>query len=64
MSLQNHINRLIDDHRTLDQEIHKLESTLQFSDIAIAEMKKHRLYLKDEIQRLKQLEPNHLPHKH
>lgn len=63
MALQNHIKRLIEEHRKLDEEIDHLENTGSFNDIVLSSMKKTRLHLKDEIVRLQQLDPAHLPHK-
>jgi uncharacterized protein YdcH (DUF465 family) len=63
MSLENHIKRLVAEHRKLDEQISTMENTGKFDDEELLTMKKHRLHLKDDIQRLRQLDPDHLPHK-
>jgi len=63
MSLENHINRLIKEHRELDIEIEHMENTGQFDDDVLMSKKRLRLHLKDEISRLQKLDPHHLPHK-
>lgn len=63
MSLENHIKKLVHDHRLLDEEIVSMESSRSFDDADIVSKKKQRLHLKDEITRLQKLDPHHLPHK-
>ncbi len=63
MSLENHIKRLVKDHRDLDEQIDLMESTGGFDDSDLQYLKKKRLHLKDEIERLRHLDPAHLPHK-
>jgi hypothetical protein len=63
MSLENHIKRLTKEHRELDQQIQTMENTGKFDDEELHTMKKQRLHLKDEIERLRHLDPAHLPHK-
>lgn len=63
MSLENHIKRLTKDHRMLDQQIETMEHTGKFDDAELMTLKKQRLQLKDELERLRQLDPDHLPHR-
>lgn len=53
MSLQKHIDKLVDEHKALDKEIEKMESRGNFDDLALHELKKRKLQLKDEITKLK-----------
>jgi hypothetical protein len=52
MSIENHIKKLITEHRTLDDEITSMESSGSFDDHELVEKKKQRLLLKDEIIKL------------
>jgi uncharacterized protein YdcH (DUF465 family) len=63
MSLENHIKRLVREHRELDGQIVTMENTGKFDDEELMAMKKQRLHLKDEIERLRHLDPDHLPHR-
>jgi uncharacterized protein YdcH (DUF465 family) len=63
MSLDNHIKRLAKEHRELDSRIVLMENTGRFNDEELVQLKKQRLRLKDEIERLLHLDPDHLPHK-
>lgn len=56
MSMENHIKRLVNDHRLLDEKISAMESSGHFDDEDLVLKKKQRLHLKDEITRLKKLE--------
>lgn len=58
MSMQNHINRLIKEHRELDQTIEHMESTGHFDDDDLQSKKRQRLHLRDEIERLRHLDPS------
>ena len=53
MSLQKHIDKLANQHKALDKEIEKMESSGNFDDLALHELKKRKLQLKDAIARLK-----------
>ena len=53
MSLQKHIDKLANEHKALDKEIEKMESRGNFDDLALHELKKRKLQLKDEITKLK-----------
>lgn len=60
MSMENHIKRLINDHRVLDEQINEMESSGHFDDEDLVLKKKQRLHLKDEITRLQKAN-NHGP---
>lgn len=53
MSLEAHIEELAEKHRQLDRKIESEEARLGSDDIAIHELKKEKLRLKDEIERLR-----------
>lgn len=52
MSLQAHLDELASKHRALDEAIEKEMAHPSVSDEEIAEMKREKLRLKDEIVRL------------
>lgn len=64
MSLENHIKRLVDEHKALDEQITHMETSGQFDDDDLVEKKRHRLHLKDEIYRLQHPELQHKDKKH
>jgi hypothetical protein len=53
MSLDAHIDELADKHRELDRRIEKEEAHPGSDDVSIHELKKEKLRLKDEMERLK-----------
>lgn len=53
MSLQSHLAELERRHRMLEKEIATEQVTPGGSDIRIAELKRKKLHLKDEIERLR-----------
>ncbi len=53
MSLDAHIDELAEKHRELDRRIEKEESSPGSDDATINELKKEKLRLKDEMERLR-----------
>lgn len=53
MSLEAHIEELAEKHRLLDRKIESEEARLGSDDIAVHELKKEKLRLRDEIERLR-----------
>lgn len=53
MSLDAHLEELAEKHRDLDRRIEKEEAHPGSDDVTIHELKKQKLRLKDEIERLK-----------
>ena len=58
MALDAHLEELSDRHRALDRKIEEELARPTADDLKIAELKRQKLRLKDEIERLK-LEPSH-----
>ena len=58
MSLQAHIDRLVEQHKSLDKEIEKLEASGHYDDSHLRDLKKQKLHLKDEIDKLRQNKAN------
>lgn len=52
MAVEAHLSELIQKHRALEQEIETEFARPTTDDLKIAELKKRKLYLKDEIFRL------------
>lgn len=52
MAVESHLKHLMERHSKLDREIHKIELTNTDAD-SIHKMKKQKLKLKEEIERLK-----------
>lgn len=52
MAVEAHLSELIQRHRDLEQEIETEFARPTADDLKIAELKKRKLYLKDEIFRL------------
>ena len=52
MSLQTHLNQLARKHEALEREIHEAIHRPSANDLHIAELKRRKLLLKDEIKRL------------
>ena len=52
MALESHLIHLLERHSKLDQEIHQNE-LMNTDDISVHDMKKQKLKLKEEIERLK-----------
>ena len=51
--LAHRLKHLTDEHQTIDKRIDGLESTGVFEDATLEVLKKQRLYLKDEIVKIK-----------
>lgn len=52
MSAENHIEALRNKHRDLDKQVAMLESSPSVDDLKITELKKKKLHIKEEIERL------------
>lgn len=57
MSIQANLADLQQQHRALEREIEDTLSHLGADDLKLAELKRRKLHLKDEITRLAQREP-------
>ena len=53
MPLQNHLTELERKHQALERELHSAECHPSVDDAKIAELKRKKLQLKDEMSRLK-----------
>ena len=53
MSLQTHLSQLALKHEALEREIHSAIQSPSENDLRIAELKRRKLHLKDEINRLR-----------
>lgn len=53
MALQNHLSELERKHEVLEREIHEATACPAADDVKIAEMKRRKLHLKDELVRLR-----------
>ncbi|WP_264046689.1 YdcH family protein [Methylobacterium flocculans] len=53
MSLQTHLTQLARKHEALEREIHDAAHRPSANDLRIAELKRRKLHLKDEINRLR-----------
>lgn len=54
MALEAHLSELSEKHRALDRKIEEELARPTTDDLVIAELKRQKLRLKDEIERLKQ----------
>ena len=52
MSVENHIETLRSRHRDLDERVAMLESSPSADDIEITSLKKQKLHLKEQIEKL------------
>lgn len=59
MSVESHINQLETRHRTLETELSKVSTSPGIDPIKVAELKRQKLWLKDEIVRLQHKEIVH-----
>jgi hypothetical protein len=57
MPLQNHVSELERRHQALERELHDASCHLSSPDLKLAELKRRKLQLKDEITRLRR--PGH-----
>ncbi len=53
MAVEAHISELSQRHRVLDEKIEKEQSRPLIDDVKLSELKRKKLHLKDEINRLK-----------
>ena len=53
MSLQTHLTQLARKHEALEREIHNATVRPSANDLRIAELKRRKLHLKDEMNRLR-----------
>ncbi|KQP60248.1 YdcH family protein [Methylobacterium sp. Leaf112] len=53
MSLQTHLTQLARKHEALEREIHDAKHRPSANDLRIAELKRKKLLLKDEMNRLR-----------
>ena len=56
MSMQSHLAELEQRHRALEAELIEMQTHPAADDLKIAELKRRKLQLKDEIARLRQTE--------
>jgi hypothetical protein len=56
MSMQSHLAELEKKHRALEDELHDLQAHPAADDLQIAELKRRKLQVKDEITKLRQSE--------
>ncbi|KQW21920.1 hypothetical protein ASC80_00450 [Afipia sp. Root123D2] len=54
MAIEAHLVELERKHRTLENELHEALLHLSIDDLQIIELKRRKLFLKDEIERIKQ----------
>jgi hypothetical protein len=59
MALDAHLDELSHKHRALDRRIEEEQGRPTANDFKIAELKRQKLRLKDEIERLSHDEPRH-----
>lgn len=52
MSLETHLDHLRERHHTLDAKIQKFERAPSFDPVAIHDLKKQKLKIKEEIERV------------
>ena len=57
MPVQNHLSELARKHEALEREIHAATTHLSTDDAKLAELKRRKLQLKDEMARLTQGAP-------
>ena len=54
MAIESHLGELEKRHQALEQEIHEALTHPSADDLKVAELKRRKLYVKDEIARLRQ----------
>ena len=54
MAIESHLAELEKRHQALEQEIHEALIHPSADDLKVAELKRRKLYIKDEIARLRQ----------
>lgn len=60
MNIQSHIDALINKHGKLDKEIQRIETHAFVSETHLHEMKKKKLKVKEEIERVKSQQKTHM----
>jgi hypothetical protein len=53
MALQGHIQELSEKHKKLDERIHDEMARPDWDEVAVAALKKEKLRIKDELERLR-----------
>ena len=53
MALQGHIQELSDKHKKLEERIHEEMAHPDWDEVAVSALKKEKLRIKDELERLK-----------
>ncbi len=59
MSVESHINQLELRHQSLEAELHEIAASPGVDQIKIAELKRQKLWVKDEIHRLRHKDSVH-----
>jgi hypothetical protein len=62
MSLQTHLVELERKHRQLEEAIAQAVSSPSFDDLGVVELKRKKLMLKEEIERVRQTMPDRTLH--
>jgi hypothetical protein len=62
MSMQNHLAELERRHQSLEKQIEAANTSPSASDLELAELKRRKLVLKDEIQKLREGNQSRLVH--
>lgn len=57
MSMQSHLAELEKKHRALEDQIHDCQSHRAVDDLTVVELKRKKLMVKDEIERLRHNPP-------
>lgn len=57
MSLQSHLAELEKKHKALDDQIHDCQAHPAVDDLQVVELKRRKLLVKEEIERLRQGDP-------
>ena len=52
-ALNERLRQLRAEHRTLDEQIHALESTAYLDQLGLRRLKKRKLFLRDEIEKIR-----------
>jgi hypothetical protein len=51
--IENHYKKLIKEHKILDRQIDKMETSGHFDDVELTSLKKRKLYVRDELHALR-----------
>lgn len=60
MSMQSHLAELEKKHKALEQQIHDCQTHPAVDDLQVVELKRKKLLVKDEIERLRHNAPSSL----